>query len=357
MISPGAKVLLATLWWLAATVSQAVELVSNGSFESNSGNGSATFSNWTVVRENLDGTIVGNFFANNSTRSPLFRLDVPAAPVGSFTAMTDQSGPGRTAIYQNVAVPSTGAVWLNLRLLVINQANDFVTLPTLDLSAPGNQQVRVDVMTTSSALWDTTSGVLTNVYRSMPGDLAAGGFVPMSINLRPFAGSTVRIRVAEVDNLHGMVVGVDQVSATHVPSGTCAPVRPREGNASCNLDIDGDGLLTTIDALIATRYLLGFRNASLPLGITFSACATNTSASGLNAAASVLATGSPPVIDIDGDGVARGPTDGLLLLRGLRGLTGAAATTGAIAPAPAATRSTWATARKYLNSNCLAGVL
>lgn len=336
----------------------AAELVSNGGFETNGGAGSATFSNWTVVRENATAGVDGNFYVQNGTRSPTARLTVSATPGGSFAAMVDQTGPGRTAIYQDITVPTTGQMWLSLRLFVLNQSDDFAGGATLDFNTVPNQHARVDVMNPAAALFDTGGGVLANAYITRPGDTASSGYVPVSINLKSFAGQTVRIRVSEVDNLHGLVVGVDQVSATHVPEATCAPVRPRDGGASCNLDLDGDGLLTVTDALIATRYLLGLRGAALARGISFDACATNTSVAGLNAAASALATGATPSpLDIDGDGAALASTDGALLIRAMLGLTGTAATAGVTAPAPSASRSTWAEARIYLNNACLAGVL
>lgn len=341
---------------LLSTSPNAVELVNNGSFESNSGVGSSSFSNWTVVRENSSALAIGNFFAQSGNRSPSARLDVPTAPAGSFSAMSDQAGPGRTAIYQNIGVPSSGQVWLALRLFVLNQADNFAAPTSLDYSVVPNQQVRVDVMNPAASLWDVGAGVLTNAFVTPTGSVSATGYIPVSINLAPFAGQTVRIRVSEVDNQHGLVVGVDQVSVTSVPVGSCAPARPRAGGTSCNLDLDGDGLLTATDALIATRYLLGFRDAALSQGITFDACATNTTASGLNGAAAALAAGSPPLIDIDGDGVALGVTDGLLLVRSLLGLTGTTATSGAVSSAPAPRRA-WAAARDYLNQTCLAGVL
>ncbi len=334
----------------------ATELVNNGSFETNGGVGSSTFNNWTVIRENSSALAVGNFFAQSGTRSPSAKLDVASAPAGSVSAMTDQAGPGRTAIYQDISVPATGAVWLALRLFVLNQTDDFATPASLDYNVVPNQQVRVDVMNPAANIWDVGAGVLTNAFVTQTGSVSASGYVPVSINLLPFAGQTVRIRVVEVDNLHGLVVGVDQVSVTSVPVGTCAPARPRAGGTACNLDLDGDGLLTATDALIATRYLLGFRNAALAQGIGFGACATNTSAAGLNSAAGLLMVGSPPVIDVDGDGLALGSTDGLLLVRSLIGLTGTAATNGAVANLPASRRA-WSAARDYLNQACLAGVL
>ena len=339
---------------LSSAVS-AVEVIVNGGFETNAGVNTASFTNWIVVRENAAG-VTGNFLVQSGTQSPTTRFAVPAAPGGAFTAMSDQTGPGRTAIYQDITVPTSGAVWLALRLHVQNQSDEFAAPATLDFNVVPNQQVRVDVMNPAAAMFDVGAGVLTNVYATQTSSAPGAAYFPLSINLQPFAGQTVRIRISEVDNLHGLVVGVDQVSVTSVPVGTCAPARPRAGGATCNLDLDGDGLLTVTDALIATRYLLGFRNAALAQGITFGACETNTTAAGLNSAASLLMAGTPPALDIDGDGLALGSTDGLLLVRSLIGLTGTTATNGAVASLPAYRRA-WSAAREYLNQTCLAGVL
>jgi hypothetical protein len=349
------RAMLACMVVAHAAVATGVELVANGSFEANAGTGSASFTSWTVVRENATINVAGNFYVQTGVLSPITRFEVVAAPDGAFAAMSDQNGPGRTAIYQDLAVAASGPVWLNLRVQVLNQVDDFVVAPTLDVSPSPNQQVRVDVLATSAALWDVGAGVLTNVFTSTPGTVLPGGYAPLSINLQPFAGQTVRIRIAEVDNLHGLVVGVDQVSVTSVPANTCAPVRPRLGGASCNLDIDGDGLLTATDALLAVRYLAGFRGNALSTGIAFDACATRTVQATIEPVLAALVTGATPALDIDGDSKTLASTDGLLLTRSLIGVRGTAATNSALATS--ASRSGWATVRSYLNSACLAGVL
>ena len=56
-------------------------------------------------------------------------------------------------------------------------------------------------------------------------------------------------------------------------------------------------------------------------------------------------------LDLDGDGLALPLTDGLMLLRALLGLTGAAVTCGAL-PWPTPPRSTWTDIRAHLNANC-----
>jgi hypothetical protein len=349
------RAVLASLLASFATVSVGVELLTNGSFEANGGNGSSSFTGWTVVRENATSDVDGNFYAQNGLRSPITRFEVVGAADGVFTAMSDQNGPGRTAIYQDVTVAASGPVWLNLRVQIVNQVDDFVAAPTLDFATVPNQQVRVDVLSLAAPLWSVGPGVLTNVFTTTPGTQLPGGYAPLSINLQPFAGQKVRIRVAEVDNLHGLIVGVDQVSVTSVPANTCAPVRPRLGGASCNLDLDGDGLLTATDALLAVRYLAGFRGNALTAGISFDACATQTASLVIEMAMAGLANVTPPKLDLDGDEKALATSDGLLLMRGLLGKRGTDAIKGALATN--ASRSDWLAVRNYLNSTCLAGVL
>lgn len=355
LFRPALRVVLACLALAQASLAFGVELVANGGFESNGGSGTASFTNWTVVRENATPDVSGNFFVQTGAQSPTTRLPVTTAPGGSFAAMSDQNGPGRTAIYQDVAVAASGPVWLNLQLQIANQVDDFIVAPTLDFSPAPNQQVRVDVMSTAAGVWDVGAGVLTNVFTSLPGTALPGGYAALSINLQPFAGQTVRIRIAEVDNRHGLIVGVDQVSVTSVPANTCAPVRPRLGGAACNLDIDGDGLLTATDALLIIRYLAGFRGSALTSGVSFDACATRTVAANIQTVLSALASGPTPALDIDGDAQLLASSDGLLLSRSLLGLKGTAATNGA--QIIGASRTGWPALRGYLNSACLAGVL
>ncbi len=56
-------------------------------------------------------------------------------------------------------------------------------------------------------------------------------------------------------------------------------------------------------------------------------------------------------LDLDGDGVSRASTDGLMLIRALLGMTGTSVTAGAIA-SPAPPRSTWSAIRSHLQLNC-----
>ncbi len=55
-------------------------------------------------------------------------------------------------------------------------------------------------------------------------------------------------------------------------------------------------------------------------------------------------------LDLDANGNRDALTDGLLLMRALFGMTGTAATTGAVGAS--ATRSNWAMIQGYLNLHC-----
>lgn len=157
----------------------------------------------------------------------------------------------------------------------------------------------------------------------------------------------------------GQALFLDRKSAAATPAVlavACEPIRPRAGTAACSLDVDGDGLLTSMDGLFIARFLHGYRGNALSQGITSNACALNTTSMAIEAAIAPLVTASPPVLDINRDQKVSAMIDGLLLLNVMRGRTGSAAITG-IAPLIAATTlTTWPAIRDHLNLACNAGL-
>lgn len=117
----------------------------------------------------------------------------------------------------------------------------------------------------------------------------------------------------------------------------------------CRLDVDGDGkFLFAVDGLLLIRYLLNISGASLVSGIaSFSPLAARKSSNDLSDFMTSLD------LDIDGSG---GPpsaqTDGMIVLRAMLGLTGAAVTAGLPIPSSAARRD-WTTLAPYLRDACL----
>ncbi len=96
------------------------------------------------------------------------------------------------------------------------------------------------------------------------------------------------------------------------------PVAP----PACTLNVDGNGVVNAAsDAVLITRYLLGFRGNALS-GNALGSSPTRTGVTLENYIASLN-------LDADGDGTASAATDGLLLIRAMLGLTGNALIAGA----------------------------
>jgi len=95
---------------------------------------------------------------------------------------------------------------------------------------------------------------------------------------------------------------------------------------NCALNVDADNaVLATTDALLITRYLLGYRSNALTTGAV-SASPTRTNAEIETYLGTLLQAGK---LDVDGDGQSLAMTDGLLLIRAMLGLSGTALTNSA----------------------------
>lgn len=127
-----------------------------------------------------------------------------------------------------------------------------------------------------------------------------------------------------------------------------------QAGATCNLDVDGDGVFDSKDAVFALRRIAGFAGEAIEFDTTFRACASRRIGDDIAAFVDTqLAAQSPSGVrgyDIDGDGVVSVATDGLMMLRlslELRGETVVANATAATAP-----RKTWGQVRPYLADGC-----
>ena len=210
---------LVILLWAAATAVGATELVANGGFELNGGANTNTFTGWTETDQAAGS---GSIFAQTGTSSPPPNvITVPAPPQGTFSAMSSQGGPGSHILYQNITVPTGASARFSATVYVNNQAGAFATPSTLDYTVTPNQQARIDIMSTGSAVTDVGAGVLLNLYQTKVGDPLVSGYTAISADLTPFAGQTVRLRIAEADNQSFFNFGIDQVSVdanTPVPT-------------------------------------------------------------------------------------------------------------------------------------------
>jgi hypothetical protein len=200
---------------LAATPSaasaQVAPLLPNGGFES------GTLEHW---RTSEWGTPGDGWSAGTGTASPLTRHVIPAPPRGSWQAVVDQTEAGSHVLFRDIVVtPELGLV---LTLWYRNRATRFITPQTLGPFVRPNQQLRVDLIRPEARLRSMAAeDILATVFRTRVGAPRWSAPRVFRRDLSRFAGQTVRLRIAEVDNQGFFQAGVDGVRLVDV-SGTAA---------------------------------------------------------------------------------------------------------------------------------------
>jgi hypothetical protein len=190
--------------WIAAAPAGAAT-VTNGNFET------GTLAGWTV-QDQPTGTD-GSWFATSGASTP-----AGPPPEGTFAAVTSQSGPGSHLLYQDIALEAGFAHQLQMFVYYNNQNGAFFAPDTLDADVVPNQQYRVDVLAANAAPTSVApSDVLVQVFRTDPGEPAVLGPTQVTVDLTPFAGRTVRLRFAEVDNQFFFNAAVDDVRIVSTP--------------------------------------------------------------------------------------------------------------------------------------------
>ncbi|MCA1705112.1 MAG: hypothetical protein LC808_18360, partial [Actinobacteria bacterium] len=194
----GVLLALASPAWAARVV--------NGDFETE------TLSGFTVVNQ-PGGS--GSWYAYSSTNPPPEGCAAPsppeAPPQGTFAATTAQSGPGSHVLYQNIALEPNARHTLSFTLYYKLFA-PFSTPATLDFTRVPNQQYRVDILKPSANPFSVTpANILARVFRTDPGEPTTLAPTRMTFDLSPYAGQTVRLRFAEVDNQNCFLASVDNI--------------------------------------------------------------------------------------------------------------------------------------------------
>ena len=191
-----------------------VELFENGGFET------GDFTGWTVVQQPGSG---GDWFVYSGTTSP-FDIPILPPPEGTYAAVTDQQDPSSQVLFQDVDVP-VGTAECSVIVYYENRAGEegeevrlrevdaiFVNGPNLNFDEGPNQQARIDIMDPLAPNFDIGAGVLLNIFQTNPGDPASLGYTTLNFDLSDFAGTTVRFRAAEVDNLGVFNFSIDDVT-------------------------------------------------------------------------------------------------------------------------------------------------
>jgi hypothetical protein len=213
---------LAVLVAALAPNGAAAATVVNGGFES------GTLDGWHVHRV----TEAGNWFAYKGTAAPIgSKRPKPADPVqgppkGAYAATTDEANPDTLILYQDIALEP--GLDHQLSLLAYYNSYEPIAVPTPDtlsvdeeiLKGQLNQQFRIDVMKPDAPLESIDpTDILRTVFASNLKDPQTMAPTRLTANLSPFAGQTVRLRIANAVHEEVFNAGVDAVSITSTPPG------------------------------------------------------------------------------------------------------------------------------------------
>ncbi len=135
---------------------------------------------------------------------------MPDPPQGRFAAVTDMCTAGSRLLYRDLELD--GPRVLRFTIVYRSAAPSFAASPTLNHLPPyRNHQLRVDVMDPDSPVLSVAGGhVLSTVFRTERGD-SPRLTQTIGFDLSRWAGQTVRLRFAEVDNDAPLRVVVDDV--------------------------------------------------------------------------------------------------------------------------------------------------
>lgn len=232
--------------------------VANGDFES------GNLSGWQVYNSNSTGTT--SWFAYSGPLTPKTAKPFFAPPSGSWAAVSDGDSIDTTILYQDVALEPSLAQTLSMTLhyvsyepIVVPEPNTLETDPgpfSIGEEVPENQQMRVDVMRPSAAIESLDPGdILATVFANENGDPKQMLPTHFTTELTPFAGQTVRLRIAVAIQDNYFNSGVDAISIT-TPSQPRSPsnefergkltLNKKKGTGSLAVVVPGGGTLTVV---------------------------------------------------------------------------------------------------------------
>lgn len=233
---------------VAPAVASAATVV-NGDFET------GNLTGWQVVNDPSGEEESGSWYAYTGTNPPReFGEPVPPPPAGQYAAVTSQGGPGGHILYQDVALEPYYSHSLSLLVYYHSYAPPFTPSPnTLDFKSTENQQYRVDVMSPAAPVNSVNpADILATVFATKTDDPQEIGPTALTADLTPFAGQTVRLRFAEVDNRNYFAAGTDSVAiASTPPPNTITLGKPilnkKKGTAKLPVAVPGAGILKVAD--------------------------------------------------------------------------------------------------------------
>jgi hypothetical protein len=201
--------------------------VVNGNFETGNLRG------WHVHQA----TGFGDWFAYKGSEEPFSgkqqSVSVQEPPQGTYAATTDEVDPDSLILYQDIAL-EPGATH-RLSLTVFYNSYESISIPSPDtlsvdnevLAGQANQQYRIDVMKPEAPLESLDpADILLTVFQTEPGDPEELKPTKLTADLTPFAGQTVRLRIANTTH-KTFNAGIDDISIA-----SSGPGLPKQGGGS-----------------------------------------------------------------------------------------------------------------------------
>lgn len=176
-------------------------------------------------------------------------------PSGNWAAVSNGFEPDTAILYQDVALEPYFAHRLALTVYYHSYGPIAVPEPnTLATDGPvaDNQQLRVDVVRPAAPIESLAAGdVLATLFASRTGDPAVMVPTELTADLAPFAGQTVRLRIATAFQEAVFNAGVDEVSLTSTPPANTFGRRKltrdrRRGTATLEIYLPGAGALGAV---------------------------------------------------------------------------------------------------------------
>jgi hypothetical protein len=229
---------------LAAPAGATAAIVVNGDFET------GTLAGWTQVN-NPSGNGEWRVYSGSSGEIP--------PPAGIYAAATFQDFVGSHILYQDVALEPGYSHQLSLVAYYRTEAPMVTPQPNTlssgndEKGPPENEQYRIDVMNPAAPVDSVDpANILATLLATKTGDPSELGPTTFSADLTPFAGQTVRLRLAEVDNLAPLRAGVDAVSILSTPPSNVVvlgkpALNKKNGTAKLPVTIPGPGTLKIAD--------------------------------------------------------------------------------------------------------------
>jgi hypothetical protein len=236
----------ATTFSVATTQVQG-NLTANGTFDTpDLSRESGNLTGWQTFAESGSN---GQWTGQTNSLSPLSEISVPSPPQGQYAAMLDEADlalpgsqhardyQGMHILYQDITIPaSVTKATLSFSLFINNSDKlnkigytDPLQTSALDyfpnkLPQTANQQVRVDLMDPQASITDVGGGVFSNLFITSPTTARNfGSYRSFSFDVTGFAGRTIRLRFASVNNLGKLIVGLDNVQLQALFNDTTPP--------------------------------------------------------------------------------------------------------------------------------------